>query len=178
MSASNEQKSPSQPDLKKVSEAALLLRQRHQTLLLSSLNDSVPELSYAPYCCDEKGNFYIYISQLASHTNNLIQHQECSVMFIAEEQSSRNLFARERLSFSCRAELIATEHSDYQQRLEQLEQQFGEVIKLLRTLPDFCLFCLRPLEGRYVAGFGRAYLIDPVSYQVSHIGADQLGKGA
>ncbi|RDE22953.1 HugZ family protein [Motiliproteus coralliicola] len=177
MSTSSDPTSDPQPDLQKVSEAALLLRQRHQTLLLSSLNGSLPELSYAPYCCDDQGNFYIYISQLASHTENLKQHPQCSAMFIAEEQGCRNLFARERLSFSCRAELIEPQDGDYAPRLEQLEQQFGEVVRLLRTLPDFCLFRLCPLEGRYVAGFGRAYQLDPVGYQASPIGPEQLGKG-
>ncbi|WP_421864871.1 HugZ family protein [Motiliproteus sp.] len=176
MSTESNSTSDPQPDLQKVSEAALLLRQRHQTLLLSSLNGTRPELSYAPYCCDEEGSFYIYISQLASHTENLKQHPDCSVMFIAEEQGCRNLFARERLSFSCLAELIDPQDGDYIARLEQLEQQFGEVVRLLRTLPDFCLFRLRPRDGRYVAGFGRAYQLDPLSYRASPIGPEQLGK--
>ncbi|MEH6652305.1 MAG: pyridoxamine 5'-phosphate oxidase family protein [Motiliproteus sp.] len=150
--------------------------QQHQdsfkTLLLSTLSatTSVPELSYAPFSCDQQGSFYIFVSDLAGHSQNLRKHPACSLMFIANEADSRNLFARQRLTYECRAELVAASDSCYQPQLELLQQQCGDVVKLLRSLPDFRLFRLQPISGRYVIGFGKAYDIDPVSGRVNAVG--------
>lgn len=43
-----------------------------QTLLLSTASaNGVPDISYAPFVRDDAGNFYIYVSEMASHTANL-----------------------------------------------------------------------------------------------------------
>ena len=150
--------------------AVMALQQRYHTLLLSSLDNHHPELSYAPYCCDQQGRFYVYLSGLASHSQNLERHPDCSVMFIADESDSRNLFARERLSYRCRAERIEPQAPDHSIQLDQLQQRFGEVMTLLRTLPDFQLYRLTPLSGRYVVGFGRAYDVDPQLHRITPVG--------
>lgn len=150
--------------------------QQHQdkfkTLLLSSLSatTSAPELSYSPYSCDQQGCFYIFISDLAGHSKNLRRHSECGLMFIADESDSRNLFARQRLTYQCKADLVVASDPCYQPQLELLQRQCGDVVKLLRSLPDFRLFRLQPISGRYVVGFGKAYDIDPVSGQVAAVG--------
>ena len=67
------------------------------TLLLSTAStESVPEISYAPYVQDRAGDFYIYVSELAAHTANLITNRQASILFIHPESESANLFARER----------------------------------------------------------------------------------
>ncbi|MEB3313461.1 MAG: hypothetical protein VKL98_04885 [Cyanobacteriota bacterium] len=40
------------------------------------------------------------------------------------------------------------------------EDRFGEVVALLRSLPDFQILRLRPLGGRFILGFGAAYEVD------------------
>ncbi len=167
--------SAAEADLTQLASACRALQHASQTLLLSSLSaEGTPELSYAPYVKDDQGCFYIFISELAGHTRNLLQQPACSVMFIRDESKSRNLFARERLTYVCRAEALPDAAPDRSAMLDKLQTTFGETVTLLRQLADFRLFRLTPEQGRYVVGFGRAYRVDPRSGELAHIGADDL----
>ncbi len=152
----------------------VLLAER-RSLLLATVNPSgEPDISYAPFVRDERGNFYIFVSRLAIHTTNLLSRQQASVLFIREEAESRNLFARERLSFRCRVSELLPQDADYKSWLDQMEQQLGGTVAMLRNLPDFHLLRLTPQSGRYVVGFGKAFDVDPLSGELSHIDADRL----
>ena len=41
-----------------------------------------------------------------------------------------------------------------------MNDQFGETVELLRSLPDFHLLALTAVKGRYIAGFGKAFVIN------------------
>jgi putative heme iron utilization protein len=132
-----------------------------QTLLLSTASlDGVPDLSYAPFVRDEAGVFYIHVSEMACHTANLLNNPQASILFIRPESESRNLFARERVVLNCSAREIPRDDAVYPERMQALQDRFGEVVSVLRSLSDFHLFALRPEQGRYVAGFGKAFAID------------------
>jgi len=139
--------------------AALIAAQ--QTLLLSTASaNNLPDISYAPFVRDEAGVFYIYVSELARHTANLLDNPRASIMFICPEVESRNPFARERVVVMCRVIEVFRDDPVYVSQLNALQAKFGETVGLLRSLPDFHLFALRPESGRYVVGFGRAFKID------------------
>jgi heme iron utilization protein len=139
-----------------------------QTLLLSTASVSdVPDLSYAPFVRDQAGCFYIFVSELAAHTANLLANPKASVMFIRPESESRNLFARERAVFNCKAREISRHEEIHTTQLTALQDKFGEVVSLLRSLSDFHLFALSPESGRYVAGFGQAYTVNVKDGSVS-----------
>lgn len=141
-----------------------------QSLLLSTMNsEGFPEISYAPYFSDQPGVFYIFISELARHTKNLSTSPRASVMFIADEGDSQNLFARERLTYRCSAEEVEPQKDEYKQVLNGMEDQFGNIMAMLKTLPDFHLFRLEAFEGSYVVGFGKAYEIDLCSGELIHL---------
>ncbi|NOT12293.1 MAG: HugZ family protein [Methylococcaceae bacterium] len=132
-----------------------------QTLLLSTASvANVPDLSYAPYVRDQSGCFYILVSELAAHTANLLNNPQASVMIIRPESESGNLFARERAVFNCIAMELQRDHQDYNTQLLALQDKFGEIVRLLRSLSDFHIVALYPKSGRYVAGFGLAYTIN------------------
>jgi putative heme iron utilization protein len=142
-----------------------------QTLLLSTCStDLQPEIGYAPFVRDEKGHFYIFISELAQHTKNLLQNPKASILFIEPESGCHNLFARQRVVFNCSASAIAPADPVYRRQLHALEDKFGSVVALLRTLPDFHLIELIPKTGQYVAGFGKAYAIDLQRNTLRHLG--------
>jgi len=131
-----------------------------QTLLLATVSDSAqPDISYAPYVRDEQGHFYIFISELASHTRNLLANRHASIMFIQAESESTELFARERVTLKCDATEIFPDNPIYEQQLGLFKSQFGEIVSLLKSLSDFHLFALKPESGQYVAGFGKAVKI-------------------
>ncbi len=129
-----------------------------KTLHLSTITiEGKPNGSYSPFVVDKWGNFYIFISQLASHTQDLLAYPEASILLIQDEVDTRQIFARQRISYQCSVDVVDTENMGYQPMLDLFEKRFGNVVELLRSLPDFLLFKLSPNQGRYVEGFGKAY---------------------
>ena len=129
-----------------------------KTMSLSTLTDTgQPNISYAPFVTDDDGFFYVFLSQLASHTQDLLNQPVASIMLMEDEQNSRQLFARQRITYHCAINIIQSGYKTYDEILNNFESSFGSIIPLLRNLPDFILFKLSPTEGRYVEGFGKAY---------------------
>lgn len=139
-------------------ESFVNFKQSVKTLQLSTLTaEGKPNASYSPFVVDKQGNFYIFVSQLASHTQDLLANPQASILLIQDEVDTRQIFARRRISYQCDVEIVNDETSDYSKMLEALEKRFGNMVELLRTLPDFILFRLTPYQGHYVKGFGKAY---------------------
>lgn len=129
-----------------------------KTVILATTNQTnIPEASYAPYIYLE-GKYYLFISELAVHTQNLLHTPRCSLLFIEDESKSKNLFARQRVSLQCTADEVR-DSNQYPLVLNLFHERFGKFMQLLQTLPDFHLFCLSPESGNYVAGFGKAYTL-------------------
>jgi heme iron utilization protein len=148
-------------DLTQRAKALQELLGSQQTLLLSTASLSgIPDISYAPFVCDESECFYIFISELAAHTDNLLTNPQVSVMFIRPESESSHLFARERAIFDCGVKEIDRSDSGYSTQLMALHERFGDIVGVLGSLSDFHLFALCPINGRYVAGFGQAFTIN------------------
>ena len=138
-----------------------------QTLLLSTVTEqNEPECSYAPYVRDQQGVFYIYVSELATHTKNMLQKRSASMLFIRPENEVKNLFARERVVYKCVVDEVQSSDEQYHKQLLNMKDKFGETVELLRSLSDFHLLALTPLNGKYIAGFGQAYNIDLTSDRV------------
>jgi putative heme iron utilization protein len=145
-------------DFMKLAEDLHRLMDSQRTLLLATVShEGRPDISYAPFVRDRRGRFYIFVSELAAHTANLRHNPKASAMLIRPEAESSNPFARERATFQCRVREIAPNEENYSQQLDLLQEQFGQTVALLRSLPDFHLFELSPESGRYIAGFGRAF---------------------
>jgi len=115
-----------------------------------------PEASYAPVL-ELDGKFYIYVSELAVHTRNLLANKTASLLFIEDESHSNNVFARQRATIQIHAEEIERESQHGLSMLDKLERKFPKMMPLLRSLNDFHLLLLTPQTGSYTAGFGRAY---------------------
>ncbi len=144
---------------------------QQQSLMLSSINDAgFPHASYAPFV-NHNNELLIFISQLAAHTQHLLTTGKAGVLMIEDEASSDDVFARTRLSYQMKVEVIARDDVFWLEGIALLKQKLGDRIDLLSQLGDFVLFRLIPVEGRYVKGFGRAYEISPGSLvaELSHI---------
>ncbi len=139
------------------------LNQLHQTvqsLFLSTISvTGQPNGSYAPYIRDKKGNFYIFISQLASHTEDLLTNPQATILLAEDEQDTRQIFARKRVSYFCDCFVVKKDAPDYDSLLDLFEARFSAIIPLLRNLPDFILFKLEIRSGDFIQGFGKAYKI-------------------
>lgn len=142
------------------------------TIQLASITpEGAPNISYAPYVRDEDGNYYIFISRLASHTRDLLTSAPVAVMLSEDEATVRQIFARTRVTYQCQVEQVLPADSAYSVMLDALEKKFGNILAVLRNLPDFILFRLVPESGRFVMGFGQAYDLAGEGLQtLKHVG--------
>ena len=120
-----------------------------------------PQASYAPCVIDEERNIYVFVSGLSAHTQSLMATGKASALFVEDEAKTPQMFARKRLSYRCTASLLERESDHWGAIAQQFESRFGNIIEVMTGLPDFRIFQLRPLAGRFVVGFGAAYDIDP-----------------
>jgi putative heme iron utilization protein len=150
------------PEIKQsIQVTANQFRAQFKTVLMATLSDQQDtDASYAPFILDNQSRACIFVSALAKHTQNLMVHPKASLLWIEDEQQAANIFARERLTLQCSAEIIERNTAEWEALLEQFEQSHGETIALLKTLQDFQLIRFDAHKGLFVRGFGEAY---PVS---------------
>ena len=124
---------------RKITNAYHELISSQQTLILASISkDNLPHVSYAPYVRDHDGTFYIYVSELAQHTANFAgkynKHPYCSFVLNLNPATSLrvNVFV-----FSCRVDKIQPNEVAFDVQLQAMQKKFGEVVAILRNLPDF-----------------------------------------
>lgn len=147
-------------DINRVTELYQEFPQKFRSAILSTVSaDGLPQASYAPFLIDGDKNIYIYVSGLSAHTVNLKQTRRASVLFIEDEAETKEIFARRRLTYECSAAPLPRDTTQWQTLIERFEQQFGQVIGLMKGLPDFQLFQLQPDAGQFVIGFGAAYRV-------------------
>ena len=156
---------PDNNDIKLQIEALL---SNSDNLLLATVNSQgEAEASYAPFV-EHENSYFVFVSALASHSNNLEQTRAAGVMFV-DGQSNGNAFARKRLSCQCHATPIQRADPLYELVMTKMHQRFGGLINTLRGLADFQLFKLQPQKGNLVVGFGQAFEIDfSVSNGIRH----------
>ena len=129
------------------------------SLMLATVNgEGHPEASYTPYV-EHDGCYYIFVSELASHTTNLKQSGVANVLFL-ENQYDGHAYTRKRFNCFCKVTVIDQVNALFESRIQQMEEQFGKLIVTLRGLNDFHLFQLSPVKGNFVAGFGQSFEVD------------------
>ena len=149
-----------------------------QTMTLATLDSAgIPEASMAPFIHDmATRQFYTAVSGLSPHTAHLAAKKPTGILFIADEQGAPQVLARKRVSYTCDVHEIFRETEICHILYEQFKAKFGGIMELLFQLPDFRLFALDPLSGRYIAGFGKAYILKGDS--IAPIGPDDIRKSA
>lgn len=155
-----------------VVEELVVFRRQFESLMLATVDQQgQPHASYAPFVRDPEGNFYVFVSALARHAATLALGR-AEVLLIEDEALSSNPFARRRLSFQCRSEVVAPGEA-WEQIMTEFSHRFGNIIATLRQLPDFTLYRLVPEHGLYVKGFGQAFRIPGADLaRISAIGPD------
>ncbi|MEC7309509.1 heme utilization protein HutZ [Vibrio gigantis] len=149
-------------------------RQERRTLQLATVDEEGrPNVSYAPFVQNQEG-YFVLISDIARHARNLKANPQVSLMMIEDEESSKQLYARKRLTFDAQASVVERETELWVQVIGQMQERFGEIIDGLSQLQDFSLFNLKAENGLFVKGFGQAYqvsgddLVDFVHLQEGH----------
>lgn len=137
------------------------------TLSLGTVNNKQePEVGLVPFLY-HKERFWVFVSQLSPHTQHLLNSLSCSLLLYDNQSQPKNHFAVERLSVTCHAQI---ENDGKECILDLMTEKLGETISLLRQLGDFHLFSLAPIKGRFIAGFGQAFIVDFPDMTLKHIG--------
>ncbi len=149
--------------------------ERVQSLMLSTVTpEGWPQASYAPFVLKQNGReglrsasgdrcFYIFVSGLSNHTANLNHTPRAGILLIQDEAETQQIFARQRLMYDCEALLIERHDPNWGGLADYFQTRFGNLVTMLRQLPDFQIFQLTPKSGRFVVGFGAAYAVDPTN---------------
>jgi hypothetical protein len=133
---------------------------RKSLMLSSNTKEGFPYASYAPFAITpEQDGFYILISSIAVHANNLLANAIASVLVIEDEDTAEELFGRIRINYAVVAEPIPADSEDFNKGVDTLVARHGERSRHLSELSDFYLFKLAPTAGRYIKGFGKAYTL-------------------
>jgi putative heme iron utilization protein len=128
------------------------------TQLATVDENGLPHASYAPVLRKEHC-FYIYVSGLARHTRNLESASRTALLFVEDESSTSEIFARRRATFDCRVLAIPRDTPTWKSLIVDFYSRFGTIMNLLRDLPDFQFFKLKPISAIYVKGFGKTFTI-------------------
>ena len=136
-----------------------LLGAARTVLMATSDNAGLPEISYSPFVVRD-AHLYVFVSDLSVHTANLKQNPRASLLFIEDEQRAENLHARRRATFAVTAARVARTQAAFDPVLADMHSRFGEIMQVLRELPDFHLFCMTPASVTVVLGFAQARTLD------------------
>ncbi len=148
-------------DFDRVRQDCRRLLDSFDSVLLATVDrHGTPEASYAAYVTHQ-GDYYLYISELAAHTRNLLANGRVSLLFIEDESKAAHLFARQRVTLQGTAEEVERGSDPFRVIMGKFEQKFGSIIDVLKTLRDFHLFRIHPITGAYVQGFARAFVFQP-----------------
>jgi len=115
--------------------------------------------SYAPYIIINN-KLYILVSFMARHTKNLIEMKKVSVMFIEDEVTTKQIYARERLTLDATTNKIERNTDLWNKAIAKLTETHGKILNILTGMDDFILIEIIPTKGSYVNGFGSAYFVD------------------
>lgn len=120
--------------------------------------DGEVDVTYAPHLKID-GEHYIYISEIGDHYTNLTENeQKFEIMFLQEEKEAISVIARKRARFNVTAEFLPRDER-FEEIMDLFEKSVGETFKIVRKMEDFHLVKLNVVDGRYVKGFGQAYLL-------------------
>lgn len=169
---------PEKKPLASVYQDCMTFISEHRSAILATLSsENMPEASYAPVL-EHNHCYYVLISELANHTQNLYNNSAVSLLFIEDEQSAENLFARKRATVKATGKMISRESDTWKSIIPKMSERLGEMIDFLQTLSDFHLFELQPNSINFVRGFAQAYTLEgPDLDEVTHRKGREGSKG-
>lgn len=145
------------------------------TLILGTLDETgAPDSGLTPFLYRD-GLFYVYLSQLARHTAQLQRDPRVSLLIHGGDDSTPNPFTDKRFSAQAEASPVG---ADVDPILDAMSAKLGQTLQLLRGLPDFSLYALRPRRGRLVVGFGAAFEVDPADLKLTHLDETVSGSAS
>jgi putative heme iron utilization protein len=142
--------------MKKLNE---LLEAFQSAVLGTQSENAYPFSSYAPFYYDGEV-VYVFLSNIATHAQNMQERPKASAFFVDDEVKSENIFARRRISLQCDVQMINREDRVFDEIMKNFQAKFeGGTLAMLMGMQDFNLYALTPIYGEATFGFGEAYNI-------------------
>ena len=132
---------------------------------LGTLHEGEPYVSMVPFALLPEGSgFAIHVSQLASHTRDMLESPGVSLLIVAAESTDTPPQARARVTVQGRAEQQdAASSPGYARARAAYQSRFPASVDIFE-LSDFSLFAIRPSSIRFIGGFAQAATLDPMAF--------------
>lgn len=104
--------------------------------------------------------FYIHVSRLGKHTKDMETDPRVGLLVTEADDQRLDPQTLARVSLRATAEVVPRNAPDYAHIRSLYLKRFPEAEQLF-SLGDFNLWKLTPREGRFVAGFARAFNLVP-----------------
>jgi putative heme iron utilization protein len=128
-----------------------------KSCVISSLDkENYPFSSYAPFIKNDY-KYYVYISSMAKHTQNLDLYKKASLFFIEDEKDCENIFARKRVVLQVDSKKLSRDTKEFENLINLFEEKHGSTVSMLKQMKDFSIYEFTPIKGEAVFGFGQAY---------------------
>src|SRR5215216_6643771 len=128
---------------------------------LSTLHDGEPNLAMVAYSfAEDFSAFYIHVSKLGKHTRDMETDPRVNLLITETDDQRPDPQTLARLSIRGLAELLPRTDEGYAQVKKLYLERFPESEQLF-SLGDFNIWKITPRSGRFVAGFGRAFNLEP-----------------
>lgn len=154
-----------QPDRQKAEQVKNQLLADARSLIIAAGSGDDLEMGTVPFIIEQQ-SFYIFTSELSAQTKAILAGQPAQFMIVADEQASQNIWARQRLIFQAARVVIARDDPEFDRLCDQIGDQHGPVMALIKPFQDFHLIRLTPIAGRLVLGFAAAYHLSGAGLQI------------
>ena len=139
--------------------ARLIRRQR--VAALGTLRKGAPMVTMIAYAAAADFTaFYLHISRLAMHTQNILKHDRVSLLIFETDGDMSDPQRLARVSISGVAEALPPGSTELQTAREIYLQKYPAA-QINFQLGDFSIYRVAPAAGRFVAGFGKIFNITP-----------------
>ncbi len=136
-----------------------LAAQSSLVLAVRAEQEPLPIIASLPFALHAE-RFFVLASELALHTGPLLEEGQARIALLADQSTTHHPFARERAQWAATVEPVPRDSESFKTATLALRERHGKTVDLLCGLGDFHLLAIRPGDGRYVSGFGRAFGLD------------------
>lgn len=131
---------------------------------LGTLHEGEPYVSMVPFALQADASaFVIHVSQLSSHTQDMVESPRVSLLVMAPEPGAAPALALARVTIQGLAEHQTASTPGHSSAREAYLSRFPQAVDTF-ALPDFLLFAIRPSSIRFIAGFAQAFTLTPAAF--------------
>lgn len=107
------------------------------------------------YAVASDGSFILHVSRLATHTRDMLDHPEVSLLITESEGSGKMPQALARVTVQGRAKMLERDSQKHIDARDVYLLRFRDAAPLFE-FSDFNIVIIKPMSVRVIAGFGQA----------------------